>query len=166
MLVAAIVQDKYRYRADPDHVPGVGPYKVLVVLSDSMKSVFAAGDMIIIDASKSGGYEINDIITFRQGPNMFLSHRITGLEERSGQQHYYTRGDANNTGDSETVRQEEILGEYLFKLPFGGYLVNFVHTTLGFVLLIVIPLLVAIGYEFRKNLLDLKGPWKRLDYKK
>lgn len=160
LLVAAVSVSNFYFRGSPEYIPGAGPYKMLVVLSDSMKPVFAAGDVIIVDTSIGGRCAEGDIITFwrSKNPPVLLTHRVTGIEEAAGREYYNTRGDANNTDDGVAVRQEEILGKYLFKIPFGGYLVNLVHTRAGFVLLIVTPLLLAGGYELRRHI--LKKVWK------
>jgi signal peptidase len=152
LLVTALAVSNYQAKGDPEHIAGVGPYKMLIVLSDSMKPVFAAGDVIIVDASAKSIYAEGDIITFwrSRNPQMLLTHRIDGVEEIAGIKYYSTRGDANNTGDGAAVRQEEILGRHLFKLPMAGYMVNLVHTRIGFIMLIVLPLLLAGGYEFKK----------------
>lgn len=161
LLVAAVAASNYNAKSDPEYLPGVGPYKMLIVLSDSMKPVFAAGDVIIVDASGKSNYANGDVITFwrSRNPQVLLTHRIAGLEEIAGIKYYSTRGDANNTDDGVAVRQEEILGRYLFKLPMAGYVVDLVHTRVGFILLIVLPLLLAGGYEFKKHV--FKGVSKR-----
>lgn len=155
LLVTALTVSNYQAKGDPEYVPGVGPYKMLIVLSDSMKPVFAAGDVLFVDASGRNVYAEGDIIIFwrSRSPQMLLTHRITGLEEISGLKYYNTKGDANNAEDAVAVRQEEILGRYLFKVPLAGHLVSIVHTRLGFVLLVIMPLLLAGYYELRKHLL-------------
>lgn len=139
-------------RENPEYLPGIGPYKMLMVLSDSMNPVFAAGDMIIVNASTRDRYEKNEIVTFwrAKAPPMLLTHRITGTEEISGHTYYKTRGDANNTGDGTAVRHDEIVGRHFFTIPYGGYMVSLVHTKAGFITFILIPFLLVLGYELKK----------------
>ncbi len=155
LSVVAVSISNIFHGKESEYVPGIGCYKMLVVLSDSMKPVFAAGDVIIVDASGKSGYSENDIITFwrSRNPVMLLTHRVIGIEEIAGRKYYCTKGDANNTDDRVAVGQEEILGKYLYKVPFAGYVVNFVHTGVGFTLLVGMPILLAGGYEFRKYFL-------------
>lgn len=152
LLVSAVMISNFYNRNNPEYLPGIGPYKMLLVLSDSMKPVFAAGDVIIVNTSGKSGYGENDIVTFwrSKAPPLLITHRITGAEKIAGQVYYRTRGDASNTADGAAVRQDEILGKYLFKIPYGGCVVNFVHTPPGFTLLILAPLLITAGYELKK----------------
>ncbi|MEW6426108.1 MAG: S24/S26 family peptidase [Bacillota bacterium] len=49
-----------------EDIPGIGRYKVLVVLSDSMRPAFAAGDLVVIDtAAPEDEIKRGDIIAFR-----------------------------------------------------------------------------------------------------
>lgn len=145
LLVAAISISNFYYRENTEYIPGIGPYKLLIILSDSMKPVFAAGDVIIVDASGGDGYREGDIITFwrSRNPQVLLTHRVAGIEEIAERTYYNTRGDASNTEDGVPVRQEETLGRYLFKIPYGGHVVQFVHTRLGFALLVVLPFILV-----------------------
>lgn len=166
MLAAAVLISNFYYRNNPEYLPGIGPYKMLLVLSDSMKPVFAAGDVIIVNTSGKSGYGENDIVTFWRSktPPLLLTHRITGAEKIAGQVYYSTRGDANNTADGAAVRQDQILGKYLFKIPYGGHVVNFVHTGPGFTLLILVPFFITAVHELKNYRLKKRtAENKRLD---
>ncbi len=159
LLVSAVMISNLYNRNNPEYLPGIGPYKMLLALSDSMKPVFAAGDVIIVNTSGKSGYGEKDIVTFWRAktPPLLITHRITGAEKIAGQPYYSTKGDASNTADGSAVGQDEILGKYLFKIPCGGYFVNFVHTGAGFTLLILAPFLITAWYELKNYRLKKKS---------
>lgn len=158
LLLGAVSASNLYHRKNPEYLPGIGPYKMLVVLSDSMNPVFSAGDLIVVDASARDRYEKNDIVTFWRSkkPPMLLTHRVTGSDEISGHTYYKTRGDANGAEDGTAVRHDEVAGKHFFTIPYGGYMVSLVHTRAGFIIFILIPILLTVGYELKK-LIPPKG---------
>jgi signal peptidase len=154
LLVAAVAGTNFYFRNDPKHLPGLGPYKALIVLSDSMKPVFSAGDLIIVDASWRARYEINDILTFwlSENPPVLLTHRVTGTEAREGRTYYRTKGDANGAEDATAVPHEKVAGRYLWKIPRGGYAASFVRTRTGFALLVFLPAVFVFTCELDRVL--------------
>ncbi|MEW6424492.1 MAG: signal peptidase I [Bacillota bacterium] len=148
-----------------EDIPGIGRYKVLVVLSDSMRPAFAAGDLVVIDtAAAEDEIKQGDIIAFRGSgkPGVPLVHRVAGTEEINGETFFYTRGDAGSTAAGELVRPPDVLGCYLFKVPYGGYLTRLVHTRAGFFMLVILPAVLAFLLEVkllkRKDLKE-RLPW-------
>ncbi|MCF8010658.1 MAG: signal peptidase I [Clostridiales bacterium] len=165
---------------NPRYVPGIGCYKVVSVLSDSMKPVMYAGDAIIVDRSKLTNLQKGDIITYWRANNArsLMTHRIVDTGKRNGEEVFYTRGDANDVVDGDPVSRDNIVGKYGFCIPYGGYCIGFLHTKAGFLLLIMFPVLLALGLEARKIYRESRAGWfkkkrnepemndRRLDYVK
>ncbi len=123
-------------------------YKVFTVLTGSMKPTIYPGDLILI--SKQDSYNVGDIVTFNTGTGesqVVVTHRIVGSTQDQENTRFTTQGDFNSVEDIDTIVQEDILGKYLFKLPLLGYLVNFVQTPVGLILLILIPCTIMIFRE-------------------
>lgn len=163
LITAAAFINGWRERDNARYVPGLGRYKIISVLSDSMKPVMCAGDAILVDSGRPGQLKEGDIITFwRQGGrHSLLTHRIVDVADSKGEKNYYTRGDANNVIDGQPIRKGDIVGKYLLCIPRGGYLINFVHTKTGFMLLIMLPILTAIYSYTRKIYLDIVACYKK-----
>ncbi len=120
------------------------PFKLYSVESGSMVPTINVGDLIFVRSQKQ--YNVSDIITFYPGSSKSqttVTHRIVKVNEDGT---FTTKGDFNSVADLDTVKQEDIVGKYFFRLPFLGYPITFVHKPLGFIFLIVIPA-VVIGYE-------------------
>lgn len=111
-------------------LPKIFGYSQAVVISGSMEPAFSAGDMVIFKDRDS--YEAGDVVIFRQG-GAFVTHRIA--REQDGA--FITKGDANNTEDSEPLPPENIEGELVFIIPRIGTVLSFLKTPLGLLILIV-----------------------------
>jgi len=123
------------------------------VVSGSMTPAIKPGDLII--SWPQNQYEIGDIITFKdpQNPKGTITHRLVAKKENL----FQTKGDQNETPDSILISQNQILGKVVFKMPLVGYLIYFLNTTIGFILLIVIPATIIIYDE----ILFLKKEWQK-----
>ena len=103
-----------------------GGFRCYTVLSGSMEPEYPVGSLIIVKPiKKAPGY--GDVITFRKG-DMIVTHRITEVfteEENTKRICYRTKGDANNTDDEGLVKEEDVIGIPVGKIPCVGYLIVF-----------------------------------------
>jgi signal peptidase len=113
----------------------IGADHGFVVLSGSMEPAISPGDVIIV---ASGPVAVGDVITYRTGNEVPTTHRI--VEEVDGA--YRTKGDANENVDAGLVDPSQILGSVIVVIPLIGYVILWANTTLGFVLLVVVPLVL------------------------
>lgn len=132
----------------PPSVLGVTP---MVVLSGSMSGDapdhIEAGDLIFVTPAVASELKVGDIITFMQGKTV-VTHRIVELlPEKDGKLQFRTKGDANNTEDTEPVSEDDLVGIYRGRIPFVGDLAIFMQTPLGMILFIGVPLLAFLGYD-------------------
>lgn len=142
--------------------------RFLSVLSDSMskseknkddKVHFNTNDIIIVkemkDATKDGKeYKVGDIIAFNtmkeiNGKKQWVTvtHKIYAVENVNGQVQYVTYG--TNTGeiDKNKVLPVDIIGEYVGKIPYGNLFLTYLRSPLGYIICILIPFLLLIGYN-------------------
>ena len=54
-------------------------------------------------------------------------HRIKSKTQKNGQFTFITKGDNNNTEDSEPVSEEQLIGKLIFKVRFLGYPAIWLH---------------------------------------
>ena len=92
-----------------------------------------------------------DVITFIDpaDPVRVVSHRIMDVVAGGS---FITRGDANNTDDPKPVPAENILGKAEYAIPYAGYVLDFVQSTEGLIIAVLIPSLLIVVFEFRKLL--------------
>ncbi|PJA21357.1 signal peptidase I [Candidatus Beckwithbacteria bacterium CG_4_10_14_0_2_um_filter_47_25] len=128
-----------------------GGWKLFTVQSGSMQPAISVGSLVLV--KPAGEYAVDEVITFKTGPAP-TTHRINRIEAGV----IITKGDANDTPDSEPVRPENIIGKVVLSLPYAGYPVTFAKSKEGFLLLIVIPATLIIYSE----ILNIKNEIKKL----
>jgi len=122
----------------------VGADESYVVLSGSMEPTLSPGDVVIVDATATVG--VGDIITYDTGDQVPTTHRV--IDERDGG--YQTKGDANENVDSGLVAFESVIGRTIITIPFVGYVILWANSPVGYVLLVVVPLVLLGVSELRK----------------
>mgnify|MGYP003593239421 CR=1 FL=1 len=61
-----------------------------------------------------------DILVFKHD-NIIVIHRVIKILVVNGETFYYTKGDNNDTEDGYPIAESQVVGIYLFKIPFIGY---------------------------------------------
>lgn len=154
VVLVATVALAITARRSEDRIPSVMGYKVLSVISGSMEPAIMTGDVIIVEPLKpEQQIAEGDVITFRakDKPDMLITHRVTGIISVNGQPAaFVTKGDNNDTEDLSTVARSQIVGIQRWRVPYYGYISNFVRTPVGVVLLVIVPGVALIGLEIRK----------------
>lgn len=121
--------------------PIAGNYKTLMVLSGSMEPKIKTGSIVMVKGAST--YKAGDVITFKGEGKTPTTHRIVDETEEG----YVTRGDANNANDLKKLEPQNILGKVLLSIPYLGYLLAWVKTTPGLIIMIVIPAVIIIYSE-------------------
>lgn len=119
----------------------VGADHGFVILSGSMEPTVSPGDVVIVDASAA--IAVGDVVTFDDGNSVPTTHRVVGIED--GQ--YITQGDANQNPDTQRVAPGEVLGRVTLTIPYIGHVILWVNTPLGYVSLVVAPLVLLVASE-------------------
>ena len=138
----------------PERPPSVLSVTPLVVMSGSMSGDapdhIEVGDLIFVGKAKPEELKKGDIIAFmeEEGSSTVITHRITAVEKaEDGGIQWQTKGDANPSGDTDPVHQDNLVGIYLFRIAKVGDFALFLQEPLGMVLFIGIPLLAFIIYD-------------------
>ncbi len=130
-------------------LPIPGNLQSRIVQSGSMEPAIKTGSVVFVLPAEN--YKEGDIITFgAPASDTPTSHRVVSVRAEGGTRYYTTKGDANEDADPRDVPEGEVLGKVLFSIPFLGYVLVFAKTSLGFLLLVVLPALIVIGDEIRK----------------
>ena len=158
-----------------DRIPSLFGYSLLAVQSDSMESEkgFYTGDLIVVRSltdDEANNLKVGDVITFRRSfeDQLFLeTHRIiedtftdkqhevvNGVWVHGGVHYYATMGD--NTvgvdrqadGTVEYASYGNIVGLWTGKaIPKVGKAMDFIRSSTGFMVCIVIPVALFFIYE-------------------
>lgn len=128
-------------------------YKAFIVLSDSMKATdFDAGDLVLIKEVDPATLKEGDIISYTsQNTSNFgetVTHKIRKLTiDAEGDPGFVTYGTTTNTDDETVVTYPYILGKYQASIPKVGKFFQFLKTTPGYIVCILIPFLILILIE-------------------
>ena len=129
-------------------IPSVFGYSVLIVASPSMTGSIEAGDAIII--KKSDSYAVGDVITyFPEDESFSVTHRIVRMEGDK----FYTKGDANQSEDSDPVLIEQIVGKVAVKLDKVVYFIEWLKSPVGIIFaatfIVLLFLIIVIKDKWR-----------------
>lgn len=150
ILLAALFAFTTLATRDNTSVARLAGYTPLVVKSDSMAPTFYQGDLIIIRKCDTTLLEEGEIITFHTIINneyALNTHRILSITESGGIRSYTTKGDNNEIADTHLISDGDIVGKYVTKLPGLGKVMDFLSSSIGFLLIIVLPLLLFFIYQ-------------------
>ncbi|MFW5780339.1 MAG: signal peptidase I [Bacillota bacterium] len=139
----------------------------LAVETDSMagenEDSFEAGDMIvskILKDSQKKELEEGDVITFWtliQGQRSLNTHRIVEVDETDQNVFYTTQGDANIEEDPLEVAHTDVVARYQYKIKGLGNVLLFMQSRTGFLVVIVIPSVLALSYCIFLFIKNFKG---------
>ena len=126
-------------------------YTPLVVKSDSMAPTFCAGDLIFIKKCDTSTLKEGDIICFHtiiDNEYALNTHRIQKIDEVGDARSYTTLGD-NNHGvtDTHIISDGDIVGKYVGHLKNAGKVMDFLSSSIGFLVVIVLPMLLFFIYQ-------------------
>lgn len=134
-----------------------GNYKLLVVQSGSMEPAVQRGAVAVVKPQKE--YKVQDVVTVRESVSSKVSvtHRIVKIEKKDGNTFFITKGDSNNSPDTEKRPEQNVTGRLLFSIPYAGYVVDFAKTKTGLLLLILLPCALIIFSEILNIKKELSG---------
>ena len=128
-------------------------YKAFIVLSDSMsKTDFNAGDLVLVREVEPASLKEGDIIAYTsQNTSNYgetVTHKIRRLTtDANGQPGFVTYGTTTDTDDEIVVTYPYVIGKYTGHIPKVGTFFQFLKTTPGYIVCILIPFLLLILLE-------------------
>ena len=128
-------------------------YKLFIVLTDSMSATdFDAGDLAIAKEVDCTTLAEGDIIAYTsQNTSNFgetVMHKIRKLTtDEQGNPGFITYGTTTDTDDETVVTYPYVLGKYVGHIPKVGIFFEFLKTTQGYIVCILIPFLALILLE-------------------
>ena len=151
ILVAALYAFTTMATRDNQNVSNIMGYTPLVVKSDSMSPTFSAGDLIFIKKCDTSTLKEGDIICFHTIINneyALNTHRIQKIDTVGDARSYTTLGDNNNgITDTHIISDGDIVGKYVGHLKNAGKVMDFLSSSIGFLVVIVLPMLLFFIYQ-------------------
>ncbi|MBE6671643.1 MAG: signal peptidase I [Ruminococcaceae bacterium] len=118
-------------------------YQVYTVLSGSMEPNYSVGDLLYVKETDVSTIKVGDPITFILNEELVVAtHRVVRIDAEK--QHFYTKGDANETEDSSPVHFKNVIGVPKFSIPLLGYVSNYIQNPPGMYVTIGAGVVVVI----------------------
>lgn len=136
----------------PDAQRALMSYRFYYVLTNSMEPTIETNSLVLVKTyAEDMRLEKDDIITFlanRFGEEIIIMHRFSHTEiNAEGETVYKTRPEGSDMLDIYETKQDDILGVYLFHIPYAGKFMLFFRSAFGLLWLcemIVILLVKAL----------------------
>ena len=104
------------------------------------------GDLIITKTADVKDIKVGDVISFMEN-SAVVTHRVIGITEENGVRTFTTKGDANNSEDTDGVPQDKVVGIYSTRIPALGDFIYFLQQPLGMAIFIGVPVLTFLIYD-------------------
>lgn len=152
-------------------VPNILGVQLLSIQTDSMYPELVAGDLAIDtpvkDASKLRPKDIITYWTVIDGERVLNTHRIENIYDGGGFLVFETKGDNNTNVDPLTVHESEIVGKYKFRISGLGKVFDYLQTSTGFFLVVLLPVLLFFIFnlvQFFRALFEYQGVKNRIKF--
>lgn len=133
-------------------VPYLGGYRVLQVISDSMKPTISSETCIVIKQVEEEDIKVGDIITFvskeEEIKGFFNTHRVHEIvkDDNSNETLFVTKGDKYEEPDAFFVSYEQVAGRYVGELPLGEWVykgIRFLSNRTHYFVVVIAPLFLC-----------------------
>ena len=152
-------------------VPSILGTAFFSVQTDSMHPTLLPGDLVVAKTVKDPStLRKGDIITYWtviNGERVLNTHRIHEVYDGGGHCIFRTKGDNNTAVDQITVHESEVVGQYMFRIPGMGKVFDYLQTSTGFLLVIVVPVFLFFLYhliQFFRVLFEYQNVKNRIRY--
>lgn len=133
----------------PEKVDGLLGYQTFVILTDSMEPVIPTGSAVLVKNLKDDEEpKEGDIVSFRVdrlGEDAVFTHYYRGTEtEEDGSIRYLTQGATAERPDDYITHRQDIIGTYVFHIPYAGRIVLFLKSPFALIELGIIMIIMII----------------------
>ena len=150
-IVLAVIATYVSFSTQSGNVPAIFGLRLYSVQTTSMEPTLMKGDLVISTAVKDPKtLKHDDIITYWtiiDGERVLNTHRIVEISDVSGSLGFTTKGDNNTANDSQYVHQKDVVGVYSARVGGVGKVFDYLQTSQGFLLVVVIPVLIFLLYQ-------------------
>ena len=142
------------YEKNPTvNIPRFGLY---TIISPSMEPQIKVYDVVVdMNVFEAKDIKKGDVITFISNSSvskgLTVTHRVIEVvKSDDGSLSYITKGDNNQKTDQSPVKHKDVLGKVLFKIPQLGRVQFLIADKFGWIMVILLPALGVIIYDFIK----------------
>lgn len=121
-------------------------FRIFNIVSGSMEPKYSVGDLIYVKEVDPATVQPGDVITFVLNEDLVVAtHRVTRIDAEK--QHFYTKGDANETEDGSPVHFKNLIGVPQFAIPGLGYVSDFIQHSPGmYITIAAVAILMILAF--------------------
>ena len=119
-------------------------YGTAVETSGTMSPEIRTMDLCILE--RKPVYEMDKIVAFVDNDDKVIIHRFLGIDHNGM---YRTKGDASSLSDPP-IDGDQIKGEVVSVIPFGGFLYNPI-SEVAFALILILLLVFCYRWKAKRN---------------
>ena len=156
-IILAVIATYVSFSTQSGNAPAVFGLRLYSVQTTSMEPTLLKGDLVISTAVKDPAtLQRNDIITYWtiiDGERVLNTHRIVEIHNVQGSIGFTTKGDNNSTNDGQYVHQRDVvgkvgmMGDKYTRLAGVGKVFDYLQTSTGFLLVVVIPVIIFLLFQ-------------------
>ena len=125
-------------------IPSFWGHKPLVVISGSMEPTLKVGGLLYYHEQNLDDFDRGDILVY-QTKEHIISHRIVEQKDNG----FITKGDANNSADSNLINNKQVLGKGTnWCIPYLGLYADFIYTHKYLLFISIAILLIDLCYDY------------------
>ena len=151
--------------------PSIFGLQMFSIQTDSMYPTLNPGDLIFAVETDPAELQVGDIVTYWtviDGQRALNTHRIHAIYDMGdGKPLFATKGDNNTSADPLNVQSGNIVGKYTGKLDGVGKFVDYLQTSEGFLIVVVIPVFIFFLFylvQFFRVLFEYQNVKNRIKY--
>ena len=171
IILAALCTYTSYVASSGNGVPSVFGVRMFSIQTQSMYPTLLPGDLIFDTAVKDASeLRKGDIITYWtviNGERVLNTHRIDTIYDGGGYLIFATKGDNNTAADALTVHESEIVGRYLFRVGGLGKFFDYLQTSTGFLIVVVVPVFLFFLFhlvQFFRVLFEYQNVKNRIKF--
>ena len=153
-------------------VPSIFGLQIFSIQTESMYPVLSPGDLIFdVSIKDARDLKKGDIVTYWtviNGESVLNTHTIYEIYESGEYLLFATKGENNTVADPMTVHESKLVGKYTnFKIPGLGKVFDYLQTSTGFLIVVVIPVFIFFLYylvQFFRVLFEYQNVKNRIKY--
>jgi len=142
------------------NVPNLFGYSLYVIVSPSMSPDLEIGDVIVSRQYKGGELQVGQVVEYvgKSGDmtGKIITHRIESISGEGDDRVIITKGTANADADPP-ISPSDIIAVMTYKTVIIDKIYAVLSTTVGFILLVLLPMMAMIITEVVRLMLEVKG---------
>ena len=163
IIFIAYIYDAKKNASSGDYKPPL--YNAYIIVSQSMTPVIKVNDAIITKRVDASTINVGDVVTYYsenpEYPGIMITHRVIEKNQVDGEYYFVTKGDYNNISDPLTVKESQIYGKVVMRIPKIGFIQVILSNYMGWVALFGIPALAIVSYDIVKFFEKIKNHKRR-----